>query len=141
MRGYLLDTNILSELRKGERTSPEVGRWWLGMQGEELYVSVMALGEIRKGIDRIAKHDANQSIVLERWLSELRAQFLERVLHVSPEVADRWGRLQGIRPLPETDALIAATAIWHDLVLVTRNECDFSGLGVTVLNPFSAGKP
>ena len=137
MAGYLIDTNVLSEIRKGEhRARPEVWQWWLGMQNEELFLSVITLGEIRKGIDRLASRDVLQTLVLERWLDGLRSTFQDRWIDVTPEIAECWGRLQAIRSLPEVDALLAASALTLDLTLVTRNEVDFSGLEIRVLNPF-----
>jgi toxin FitB len=138
MRGYLIDTNILSEIRKGpHRARTEVYQWWLSMENKDLYLSVMTLGEIRKGIDRLSFRDASQSLVLERWLNEIKRAFGERLIEISPAVAERWGKLQAVRALPEVDALLAASALECDLTLVTRNEADFSGLGVRILNPFA----
>lgn len=137
MRGYLLDTNVLSEVRKGrQRAQPEVYQWWLGMKDQELFLSVMTLGEIRKGIDRLGARDVSQTLALERWLDEVKLTFRERVIEISLAIAERWGRLQAIRSVPEVDALLAATVLEHDLTLVTRNEADFEGLGIRVLNPF-----
>jgi predicted nucleic acid-binding protein len=137
MRCYLLDTNVLSEIRKGsQRAQPEVYQWWLGMKDQELFLSVMTLGEIRKGIDRLGARDVSQTLALERWLDEVKRTFRERIIDISAAVAERWGRLQAIRPLPEVDALLAASVLEHDLTLVTRNEADFEGLGIRVLNPF-----
>jgi predicted nucleic acid-binding protein len=137
MAGFLLDTNVLSEIRKGSRRArPEVWKWWLGMQGQELFLSVMTLGEIRKGIDRLGARDALQTLVLERWLGEVKNEFQQRLIEVTPDIAEWWGRLQAIRSLPDVDALLAASALHHDLTLVTRNEADFAGLGIRVFNPF-----
>ena len=137
MRGYLLDTNVLSEIRKGsQRAQPEVFQWWLGVKDQELFLSVMTLGEIRKGIDRLGVRDVSQTLALERWLDEVKQTFRERVIEVSLAVAERWGRLLAIRSLPEVDALLAASVLEYDLTLVTRNEADFEGLGIRVLNPF-----
>ncbi len=139
MRGYLLDTNVISETRKGAgRARPEVYQWWLGMRDQQLFLSVMTLGEIRKGIDRLASRDALQSLILERWLNEVKHVFRERLIEVTLSVAEHWGKLQAVRSLPEVDALVAASALEHDLTLVTRNEADFAGLGIRVLNPFNA---
>lgn len=101
------------------------------------------LGEIRKGIDRLGARDALQSLILERWLGEVKDEFQKRLIEVTPDIAEWWGRLQAIRSLPEVDALLAASALRHDLTLVTRNEADFAGLGIRVLNPFQgpAGTP
>jgi len=137
MAAFLLDTNVLSEIRKGSgRAHPQVWEWWLGMQDQELFLSVMTLGEIRKGIDRLGSRDVPQSLVLERWLEEVKHAFRERLIEVTVGIAERWGKLQAIRTLPEVDALLAASVLEHDLTLVTRNEADFAGLGIRVINPF-----
>jgi len=137
MKGFLLDTNVLSEVRKGAgKAHPKVWEWWLGMQDQELFLSVMTLGEIRKGIDRLSSRDAQQALVLLRWLEDVKHTFRERLIAVTVGIADRWGKLQAIRTLPEVDALLAATVLEYDLTLVTRNEEDFAGLGIRVENPF-----
>jgi predicted nucleic acid-binding protein len=96
----------------------------------------MTIGEIRKGISRLAPRDPSQAQVLENWLDSLKSDFPGGLIEISPAIAERWGRVQAIRSLPEIDALIAATALDRDLTLVTRNEADFAGLGVRILNPF-----
>lgn len=142
MRGYLIDTNVLSEIRKGEsRGESCVLEWWSGMHDQELYLSVVTLGEIRKGIDRLVVRDPFQALVLERWLGQITNSFQERLIEISPSIADRWGKLQATRALPEVDALLAASALEHELVLVTRNENDFSGLDVQIVNPFAPHTP
>jgi toxin FitB len=137
MSAYLLDTNIVSELRRRERVNPGLRSWFEGVENGELYLSVMTLGEVRKGIERLRPRDPAQAVVLERWLNTLERSFADRVLSIDADAADQWGKLQAIRPLPEIDALIAATCIRDDLTLVTRNDADFKGLGIRVLNPFS----
>lgn len=137
MRGYLIDTNVLSEIRKGPaRAKPEVHEWWESIRDANIYLSVLTIGEIRKGIARLAERDASQARILETWLDGLKESFLDQMIPISPAIAETWGRLQAIRPLPEIDALLAATALQGNLILVTRNEADFQGLGLTVLNPF-----
>lgn len=137
MSGYLIDTNVLSEIRKGpERAQTEVYQWWQSMNGQEIFLSVMTVAEIRKGIDRLSARDAAQTLVLERWLDEVKQAFAERLIGISLPIVEKWGRLQAARSLPAVDALLAATALEHDLTLVTRNEADFEGLGVRILNPF-----
>jgi len=141
MPGYLLDTNVLSEIRKGPlRAQATVYQWWLSMHNQELFLSVMTLGEIRKGIDWLAHRDAPQALVLEQWLAKVKHAFRDRLLEITPSIAECWGRLQASRALPEVDALLAASVLTLDLTLVTRNEADFDNLGIRVLNPFqSAG--
>ncbi|PJK09352.1 VapC toxin family PIN domain ribonuclease [Lysobacteraceae bacterium NML08-0793] len=133
---YLIDTNVLSELRKREANANLVA-WMQARPRESLYLSVLSLGEIRKGIEGVA--DAAFRQTLTDWLEvDLPKYFLGRVLGVDAQVADRWGRLQASagRTLPVVDAMLAATALQHDLTLVTRNVKDFEGLGVTLVNPW-----
>lgn len=137
MPGFLLDTHVLSEIRKGpERARREVWEWWLGMENEEIFLSVMTLGEIRKGIDRLRSKDASQTLVLDRWLEEVKRAYRERLIEVNSGIAELSGELQAVRSVPEIDALLAASALEYDLTLVTRNEADFAGLGIRVVNPF-----
>jgi predicted nucleic acid-binding protein len=137
MSGYLLDTNVLSELRKESRCDAAVREWLVGTATDELYVSVLVLGEIRQGIERIRSRDAGQARVLERWLQKLRTQFADRILPVDERVADQWGCLGPRQPVPILDALLAATALVHDLTVVSRDEAGFRNAGVRVINPFS----
>ena len=133
---YLLDTNVLSETRKRE-PMPSVAEWIAATPPARLHVSVLTLGEIQQGIERIrAKGDRHQAAALEGWLRELEAGFDDRVLPVTLPVASAWARQQQGRPLPVVDALIAATARVHGMIVVTRNAKDFEHAGVPVLNPF-----
>ena len=134
---YLLDTHVLSELR---RKTPEaaVVEWFSGRPASTLYLSVLTLGELRKGIEGVA--DAKRRMALTDWLeTDLPAFFAGRILAVDTSVADRWGRLLSTagRPLPAIDSLLAATAAQHGLSLVTRNTRDFAALGLDVINPWS----
>ncbi len=135
---YLVDTNVLSELRR-PRPNAAVVAWFADRPVATLYLSVLTLGEIRKGVDAVAGATRRQRLV--DWLQlELPAFFAGRLLPIDAAVADRWGRLQAAagRPLPAVDSLLAATALTHDLVLVTRNVRDFAGLPVQVFNPWTA---
>jgi toxin FitB len=134
--GYLIDTNVLSELRKQERAAPSVLRWYAGVRGEDLYVSVLVVGEIRNGIERLRRRDLEAAGRLETWLASVQADLADRILPVTTGIADRWGRLGVPDPRPVIDTLLAATALEHDLILVTRNERDVERTGVRVLNPF-----
>ena len=133
---YLLDTNIVSEtIRKNPNRS--VITWLDQIPGEALFISVLTLGEIRKGIE--ALNDKRRREKLRLWLEhELPAWFEGRVLPVDLAVADRWSRLlaEAGRPLPTIDSLLAATALHHELRLVTRNDRDFDYPGLEVINPF-----
>jgi predicted nucleic acid-binding protein len=134
---YLLDTNVISELRKSTRCDASVAAW----ERAELVphggaVSVITLGEIRKGIEIIAKRDPPQAAALESWLQGLYLRFTDRILPVTGEVAEEWGRLNARRPLPAVDSLLGATANVNKLTLATRNVGDLLDAGVAVVNPF-----
>lgn len=138
MTGYLLDTNVASEARKGPRTDPNVQAWLESANDGELYLSVLALGEIRKGIEQARSRDPIKARALERWIAKLETIFADRILPVTAEIAERWGRLGAVRPIAAIDGLLAATALVHELVFVTRNVSDVAHTGVDVLNPFEA---
>ena len=141
MSGFLLDTNILSELRKAGRGDIGVRNWVEGAAAEELFVSVLVLGEIRQGVERIRMRDQTQAQALEKWLESLSTEFADRILRVDERVADQWGRLGLRQPVPTLDAFLAATALVHDLTVVSRDEDGFRHTGVQVINPFSKPKP
>jgi len=135
---YLLDTNVLSELRR-KAPNPAVAQWVSQRPARALFLSVLTLGEIRKGIDSL--QDIPKRQILNDWLeTELPAYFQGRILAVDQLVGDRWGRLlaKAGRPLPTIDSLLAATAAAHGLCMVTRNTRDFEGLGIDLFNPWSA---
>ena len=133
---FLLDTNIISEIRKGARCNPGLAKWWAEVPEGDLWLSTLILGEIRRGVELACRRDPDKASVLEAWLGEVVSAFGDRLLPVDAAVADEWGRMSAIRPVPVIDALLAATAKAHGLTLVTRNEADVAGLGVQVLNPF-----
>ena len=138
MKGCLLDTNIVSELRKGARANAKVMAWYRDVDEEDLFVSVLVLGEIRSGIERVRSSDPAQAQALERWLKGLEKAYAGHVLPVTSAIADRWGRLNAINPPSVVDGLMAATALENDLTLVTRNVQDVARTGVECLNPFVA---
>ena len=133
---YLIDTNVISEVRKGDRCNASVKQWFDGINDDELYLSVLVLGEIRKGIERLRSRDIVQAEALENWLTALATSFADRILPVDREVAEEWGRMGAIRPVSTVDAILAATAKVHALTLATRNVADVSDLGADVFNPF-----
>jgi predicted nucleic acid-binding protein len=133
---FLLDTNVVSDLRRSGRLHQALHAWFADQSTAELYLSVVTVGEIREGIERIRRRDSRQAQTLGRWLDDLLRFYGERLIAVDGVVADEWGRLRSVRTLPVIDALLAATARVHNLTLVTRNDKDFAGLGVTVLNPY-----
>jgi hypothetical protein len=133
---YLLDTNVLSELRR-RIPHPGVVSWVEQRPAGTLYLSVLTLGELRKGVEGLA--DTERRLRLLDWLeTELPAFFAGRILPVDAAVADRWGHMvaKAGRPVPAIDSLLAATALQHGLVLVTRNLRDVADLGVEVVNPW-----
>ncbi|HLU29741.1 MAG TPA: type II toxin-antitoxin system VapC family toxin [Glycomyces sp.] len=132
---YLLDTNILSELRK-THPDPFVERWYSTTRDADMHLSVMTIGEFQKGCARLRLRDAARAETLERWLDLLLRPYQSRILPITPEIARVWGELNGPEPLPIIDAFIAATATVHDMVLVTRNVKDFTRTGVRLFNPF-----
>jgi predicted nucleic acid-binding protein len=137
MSGWLLDTNVLSELRKGRRCDPGVSQWFATTEDMDLFTSVLVLGEIRKGVERIRTTDPSQAEALEQWLQRTSEAYADRILPVDEIVADQWGRLGVCQPLPVLDALLAATALCHDLTLVSRDTRGFRTTGLRLLNPFS----
>ena len=137
---YLIDTNIISEVRKGARCDPHVSAWYASVVDEDLFLSTLVLGEIRKGVELARSRDPGKAVTLERWLEDVEAAFNGRVLGIDNAVSDQWGRMSAIRPLPAIDGLLAATALTNGLTLVTRNDRDVAGLGATVFNPFKNAK-
>lgn len=132
---WLVDTNVLSELRKGVRAHPGIQAWYADAREAELFTSVLVLGEIRRGIESIRRRDAPSALALEQWLDRLASDFAERALPVDARVADRWGSLNVPDPIPTVDGLLAATALEHGLVLVTRNVRDVERTSVRFLDP------
>jgi predicted nucleic acid-binding protein len=133
---YLLDTNVVSELRKGPRCHARVAAWFDGVDDRDLGLSVLVIGEIRRGIEAVRRRDSRGASTLERWLGRLLREHAERVLPIDARVAEEWGRLSAMRPGSVVDVLLAATARVHGLTLVTRNVRDVQWTGVAWLNPF-----
>lgn len=136
---YLLDTNVVSELRKSERrASPAVRSWVTSRTPSDLYLCVITILELEIGIARLSRRDPVQSNRLKTWLNDdVLGAFAGRILPIDMPVARRAAQLHVPDPRPERDALIAATAIAHGLSVVTRNVKDFDGLGVDVINPWT----
>lgn len=137
---YLIDTNIISEVRKGDGCDPRVSAWYASIADGDLFLSTLVLGEIRKGVELARSSDPDKAAALERWLRQVEAAFDGRVVAIDNKVSDRWGRMCAIRPIPVIDGLLAATAMVHGLTLVTPNDHDVAGLGAAVLNPFRIGE-
>jgi toxin FitB len=133
---FLIDTNVLSELRRGRQCDARVRAWALSARHAQHWISVLSLGEIRKGIERLRKKSPDQCPAFENWLSVIETRHAGNILPITDEIADQWGRLQARQSMPVIDSLLAATALVHQLILVTRNIADFSASGATLLNPF-----
>ena len=135
---YLLDTNVLSELRRKTPDARAV-EWFSRRPASTLFLSVLTLSELRKGIEGVP--DAERRMALTDWLeTDLSVFFAGRILSVDSQVADRWGRLVAAagRPLPAIDSLLGATAAHHGLSMVTRNTRDFTNMGLDVINPWAS---
>lgn len=136
---YLLDTNIISELRKRDRANPGITSFFRQIAEQEAisYLSVITIGELRRGVDIIQhRGDFIQAKSLETWLETILDRYAENILDFGREEAQIWGRLRVPHPENALDKQIAATALVYDLTLVTRNVKDFAATGVTLLNPF-----
>jgi hypothetical protein len=134
---FLIDTDVISELRKRDRVDEGVEQWFSDVDDAEVFLSVLTVGEIRRGIESIRRRDRDRALALSRWLHALVTQFESRLLPVDRNVAEEWGRLNAAATLPVIDGLLAATARVHSLTLVTRNTRDVSRTGVQCFNPFS----
>ena len=136
---YLVDTDVVSEVRKRAKANPGVRRFFADARskGDALYLSVITLGEIRRGVEAIRhRGDTRQANQLEAWLTAVLKDFGDKILDFSHDEAQVWGRLRVPHPENAIDKQIGATALTHGLTLVTRNTAHFSGLGMTLLNPF-----
>lgn len=134
---YLIDTNVLSETR---RRSPQAVAWLRAVEPAQVFLSVITVGEIAKGIAVRERTDPVAAAMLGRWLDGLRQMYADRILPVDAGVATVWGQLMARRTLPVPDGLIAATARVHNLRVVTRNVADFADTGVDVVNPWGVGR-
>ena len=132
---YLLDTNVISELRK-RSPDPQVLAWYNSVSSAEIFISVLSIGEIRQGIERLRRKDPEQADLLERWLRGLQSTYREHIVNVDAGTAEEWGRMNVPDPLPAIDGLLAATARAHGWTLVTRNTADLARSGAALLDPF-----
>ena len=132
---YLADTNVVSE---GRRNSRQAVAWLRSVRPEEVYLSALTLGEIMRGVTLRRKSDPQTAARLAEWLERLRQDHADRILPVTDRIALEWGRIAALRPRGDIDGLIAATAIVHGLILVTRNVKDFEDTAVSLINPWSS---
>ena len=135
--GFLIDTNVVSELRKGERADAGVRAWFDEYQVDQLWLSVLVVGELRRGVELLRRRDTKAGRRLSEWLDTVTHDFDDRIIPVTTEVCERWALLNVPDPVPVIDGLLAATALEWDLVLVTRNTADVERTGVAVVNPFA----
>lgn len=136
---YLIDTNVISEARKQSRADAGVTAFFqrVAEDNRAVYLSVVTVGELRRGVDLIRhRGDLPQARLLEDWLADVLAHYAHQILPFDVDAAQIWGRLRVPHPAHELDKQIAATALLHDLTVVTRNVADFDGTGVKLLNPF-----
>lgn len=136
MTGLLIDTNVVSELRKGDRAERSVRAWFDRERATEMWLSVLTVGELRRGVALIERRDPDAGASIDAWLDSLVADYEDRILPITERIAERWALITVPDPLPVLDALLAATAIEHDLVLATRNTEDVERSGVRLVNPF-----
>ena len=132
---YLLDTNVISELRK-RHPDLHVLAWYATVSSAEIFVSALTIGEIRLGIERLRRKDSAQADLLEQWLRGLHATYGDHIIDVDARIAEEWGRLNVPDPLPVIDGLLAASAKTHGWTFVTRNSADLAHSDVSLLNPF-----
>lgn len=133
---FLLDTNVIAEIRKGSRANAHVRSWFAALDPDAILLSVVTIGEIRKGIENVRRRDAAAARALERWLRRVLRDHRDRILAVDLPVAEEWGRLNVPDPVPVIDGFLAATAKVHGLTLATRNVKDVARSGAEVVNPF-----
>jgi predicted nucleic acid-binding protein len=137
---FLIDTNVISEVRKGSACDRRVAAWYESIADSELFLSVLVLGEIRKGVELVRPRDPQKARALDAWLGEVEAAFAERTLPVDRKVSIEWGRMSAMRSIPIVDGLLAATAKTHHITLVTRNDTQVADLGAKILNPFKRAR-
>jgi len=135
--GYLIDTNVIAELRKGDRSDPNVRRWFAQHIADELWISVLVVGELRRGVEGIRRRDEPAADSVDRWLTSILRDFGDRILPITAPIADCWGRINAPNPLPAIDGFLAATAIEHDLTLATHNTAAVVASGCRLVDPFA----
>ena len=133
----LVDTNVVSELKRGRHANPRVLSWFSTVPKEHVFTSVIVLGEVRRGIELVARRDKPQAAALDRWYASVRERLASRILAVDEPVMMVWSKISAPDMLPAYDGLIAATALVHSMTVVTRNELDYRRAGVDVINPWS----
>lgn len=139
---YLVDTNVVSELRKGARADRRVMDWFRQRRDDELFLSVLTVGELRRGAVRLRRRDPKAADAVGAWVDRIVDRFSDRMLDVDRAVGERWGHSSALDPVPDVDGLLAATAFAHDLIVVTRNMKHIAPTGVRCFDPFGRlGEP
>ena len=134
---YLIDTNVVSELRKGARADMGVSAFFAALDPQHIHLAVQTIGELRRGLENVrGRGDHAQADRLEAWLDDITSGYAERLLSFDLDCAQVWGKLMAAKPRHPRDKQIAAIALIHDLTVVTRNTADFASTGVRLLNPF-----
>ena len=133
---YIFDTNVVSQARRGSRLAVE---WLRSIRPDAVYLSALTLGEIMRGVALKRKSDPRTAARLAEWLERLRGDHADRILPVTDRISVEWGRIAALRPRGDVDRLIVATAIVHDMTLVTRNVRDFEDTQVSLINPWDIG--
>jgi len=137
VNGFLLDTNVVSELRKRERCAAKVSAWASTVPSNQDFLSVIVVGEFRRGSILKQRSDPAAADALEKWIARLIQLYSERILPITLEIAYEWGRLSAMRPIPPEDGLLAATAHVHRLTFATRNTRNVEELGISLVNPWT----
>jgi toxin FitB len=135
--GFLIDTNVLSEFRKASKMDHNVREWFDAVPSDEIYLSTLTVGEVRHGIELLRRRDPKAAIRLETWLNEVQKNTGDRILPITNEISEQWGYFGVPDPVSVIDGLIAATAMVHGHILVTRNVRDIEQTGVNFFNPFN----
>jgi toxin FitB len=133
---YLLDTTVISEVSKGKQSDHNVTAWYDSVEPENLCISALVIGEIRAAVEKLRLRQAERAVAFERRLVLVVDLFADRIIGIDRRIAEQWGRLNARQRRPAVDALIAATALVHGMIVVTRNVRDFAETGAEVLNPF-----
>lgn len=134
---YLVDTNVISELRKGEQADSAPRSWFAAVGDDEIFLSVLTIGKIRQGIESIRRRDQEAATALDSWLSRIHDAYADRIIGVDRAVAEEWGRMNVPNPLPVIDGLLAATAKVTGLTLATRNIADVLHADIDLVDPFA----
>jgi hypothetical protein len=136
VKRYFIDTNVISELRKKERCNANVRQWFAGVSDQDIFLSVLVIGELRCGIERIRRKDPKAAFHLDNWIQEVVDNYSDRIFPVTQEIAEAWGTMNVPDPVSTVDGLLAATAKIHNCTLVTRNVKYICKCGVLFYNPF-----